>query len=215
VFRSIVWGLTGSLRRATLVASYTGQGFGWLMIVYGFISVFSGNLLGGIWTAFIGWFLNNAAESTRQEQTLRESLRGVSVADLMDTPPVVVAPDLSVQDFVVDQVMRRGQRALPVVDGGRIVGIVSVTDARKLSHDAWPVTRVDHIMTPTPLVTVGPADDVSAAIGLMGQRGLHQLPVIEDGRVLGLLNRDHVLRFIQVRHDLAPATAEARSSPAR
>jgi CBS domain-containing protein len=212
IFRSIVWGATRSLRRGTVVASYTGQGFGWLMIFWGVSRVLTGDLLGGIWTAFIGWFLNNAAESTRQEETLRESLAGVSIADLMDKPPVVVAPDLSVQDFVVEQVMRRGQRALPVVDTGRLIGIVSVTDARKLAHDAWPLTRVDQIMTPTPLVVVSPTDDVGAAIGLMGQKGLHQLPVVQDDHVLGLLNRDHVLRFIQLRHDLAPGSTAPQTA---
>jgi Zn-dependent protease/predicted transcriptional regulator len=215
VLRSLVWGATGSLRRATLIASYSGQGFGWLLVFWGVARVLTGDLIGGIWTAFIGWFLNNAAESTRQEQTLRESLSGVTVADLMDTPPVIASPDLSVQDFVVEQVMRRGHRALPVVTDGRLLGIVSVTDARKLAHDAWPVTRIDQIMTPTPLVVVAPSDDVGAAIGLMGQKGLHQLPVVQDGRVLGLLNRDHVLRFIQMRHDLTPATAAPGSAPAR
>ena len=204
IFRSIVWGATKSLRRATAIASYTGQAFGWLLIFSGVGRVLVGDFFGGIWTAFIGWFLNNAAETTRQEQTLRESLAGVTVADLMDTPPVAVPPDLSVQDFVMDQVMRRGHRALPVVDNGRLVGIVSISDARKLSHDAWPGTRVDRVMTPAPLITVSPTGDVGAAIGLMGQRGVHQLPVVENGRVLGMLNRDHVLRFIQMRHDLAP-----------
>lgn len=205
VFRSIVWGASHSLRRATFIASYTGQAFGWLLIFYGVARVLSGDLFGGIWTAFIGWFLNNAAESTRQEETLRESLSGVTVADLMDAPPSVVSPDLSVQDFVMEQVMRRGNRALPVIDNGRLAGIVSISDARKLSHDAWPVTRIDQIMTPAPLLVVPPGGDVGAAIGLMGQRGVHQLPVVQDGRVVGMLNRDHVLRYIQMRHDLAPS----------
>ena len=153
VFRSIVWGVTNSLRRGTIAAAFAGQAFGWLLIVWGVARVLLfGDLVGGIWTAFIGWFLNSAAESTRQEQTFRETLRGVTAANLMDTPPIVATPDLSVQDFVMDYVMRRGQRAVPVVDQlGSLVGIVSLTDARKLSQQAWPTTRVHQIMTPAPL----------------------------------------------------------------
>ena len=153
VFRSIVWGLTNSFKRGTIAAAFAGQAFGWLLIVWGVARVLLfGDLVGGIWTAFIGWFLNNAAESTRQEQTFRETLRGVTAANLMDTPPVVATPDVSVQDFVMDYVMRRGQRAVPVVDElGRLVGIVSLTDARKLPQQTWPTIRVDQIMTPAPL----------------------------------------------------------------
>ena len=128
----------------------------------------------------------------------------------MDTPPVVATPDLSVKDFVMDYVMRQGQRAVAVVDElGRWVGIVSLTDAHKLPQQAWPTTRVDEIMTPAPLTTVSPTDDVGGAIGLMAQKGVHQLPVVENGRVLGMLNREHVLRWIQLRHDLAPPSREA------
>jgi Zn-dependent protease/predicted transcriptional regulator len=211
VFRSIVWGLTDSLRRGTTAAAYAGQAFGWLLIVWGVARILLfGDLVGGIWTAFIGWFLNSAAESTRQEQTFRETLRGVTAANLMDTPPVVATPDQTAQDFVTDYVMRRGQRAVPVVDElGRLVGIVSLTDARKLPQQTWPTTRIDQIMTPAPLTIVTPTDDVGGAIGLMAQKGVHQLPVVENGRVLGMLNREHVLRWIQLRHDLAPPSREA------
>lgn len=211
VFRSIVWGVTNSLRRGTIAAAFAGQVFGWLLIVWGVTRVLLfGDVVGGIWTAFIGWFLNSAAESTRQEQTFRETLRGVTAANLMDAPPVVATPDVSVQDFVMDYVMRRGQRAVPVVDElGRLVGIVSLTDARKLPQQAWPMTHVDQIMTPAPLTTVLPTDEVGGAIGLMAQKGVHQLPVVDDGRVLGMLNREHVLRWIQLRHDLAPPLREA------
>ena len=211
VFRSIVWGATGSLRRGTLVASYAGQAFGWLLIAYGVVTIFAtGGLINGVWTAFIGWFLNNAAESTRQEQTLRETLAGVMASTLMDTPPVVVPPELSVQDFVLDYVMRQRVRAAPVVDAsGRVLGIVSVTDARHISQQAWPTTRVDQVMTAAPITTVAPSDEVGGAIGTMAEKGLHQLPVVQDGRVLGMLNREHVLRWIQLKHDLAPTQRAA------
>ena len=211
VFRSIVWGATGSLRRGTLVASYAGQAFGWLLIAYGVVTIFAtGGLINGVWTAFIGWFLNNAAESTRREQTLRETLTGVIASTLMDTPPVVVPPDLSVQDFVLEYVMRQRVRAAPVVDAsGRVLGIVSVTDARHISQQAWPTTRVDQVMTQAPITTVGPSDEVGGAIGTMAEKGLHQLPVVQDGRVLGMLNREHVLRWIQLKHDLAPTQRAA------
>ena len=202
VLRSLVWGASGSLRRATLVAAYVGQGVGWLLIIWGLTRVLSGDLLGGLWTAFIGWFLNGAAESTRQEQTLQQSVRGITAARLMEEPAVAVPPSTSVADFVFDQVMRHGHRALPVVENEQLLGIVSMSDARKLPRDAWSTTPVSQIMTPAPLATVAPTEHLGIAIGRMAQRGVHQLPVVEDGRLLGLLTRADVLRYLQLRHEL-------------
>jgi Zn-dependent protease/predicted transcriptional regulator len=202
VLRSLIWGATGSLRRATLVASYVGQAFGWLLIVWGLTRVLGGDLLGGLWTGFIGWFLNGAAESTRQEQTVQQSVRGISAAELMQEPAVAVPPNLSVEDFVFEQVMRHGHRALPVVDNGRLMGLVSLSDARKLPRDAWPTTPVAQIMSPSPLVTVAPSEHLGVAIARMAQHGIHQLPVVADARLLGLLTRADVLRYLQLRHEL-------------
>jgi Zn-dependent protease/CBS domain-containing protein len=208
VLRSLVWGATGNLPRATAVASYAGQAVGWLLIVWGFARLLGGDFLGGVWTAFIGWFLNNAAESTRHKEAQRETLRGVPVSSLLDEAPVVATADLSVHDFVFEQVLQRGHRALPIVDDGRLVGIVTLGDAKKLPQDAWPTTPVARIMTSVPLKTVTPETELSVAIGLMAESGLHQLPVLQDGRVVGLLSRADIMRFLQLRQELHLTTAQ-------
>jgi Zn-dependent protease/CBS domain-containing protein len=202
VFRSLVWGATGDMRRATVVAAYAGQAVGWLLILWGFVRLLSGDFFGGLWTAFIGWFLNNAAEATRHEQVQRQTFRGVSVASIMDPSPMVAPPDLSVHDFVLDYVLQRGHRALPIVDNGRLVGIATVGDAKKLAHDAWSTASVASIMTPVPLKTVSPDADVSEAVALMAQSGLHQLPVIQADHIVGLLGRGDIVRFLQLRQEL-------------
>jgi len=208
VLRSLVWGATGNLQRATAVASYVGQAVGWLLIVWGFARLLTGDFLGGVWTAFIGWFLNTAAESTRHEEAQRETLRGVLVSSLVDEAPVVATATLSVQDFVFEQVLQRGHRALPIVDDGRLIGIVTLGDAKKLPQDAWPSTPVARIMTSVPLKTVTPETELSVAIGLMAESGLHQLPVLQDGRVVRMLSRADIMRFLQLRQELHLATAQ-------
>jgi Zn-dependent protease len=92
VLRSIVWAISGSLRRGTQVASYAGQGFGYLLIFIGVWRLLGGEFLGGLWTAFIGWFLNNAAEATRTSQALQEDLRGIPVRQLMNPEPPTASP---------------------------------------------------------------------------------------------------------------------------
>ncbi len=161
-----------------------------------------GEWFGGLWTAFIGWFLNSAAETTRQQQVVTENLRGVQVAALMNPRPPMASPQLSVQEFVFDQVLRQGQRALLVADGGRLLGIVSITDAKELPQEAWATTPVATIMTPVPLKTIAPDADLSSALRLLVEGTLNQLPVVQEGQVVGLLSRADVLRFLQLRAEL-------------
>ena len=141
VLRSILWGTTGSLSRATRIASYVGQAFAFVLIAWGISRLLGGDVFGGLWTAFIGWFLNSGAEGSRQQQSVRAALEGVPVSTMMDPTPAVAPPGLSVHDFVFEHTMRQGHRALPVVEGGRLLGIVSITDAKHLTSDAWAQRR--------------------------------------------------------------------------
>jgi Zn-dependent protease/predicted transcriptional regulator len=210
VLRSIVWAVTNSLQRATQVASIFGQGIGFVMIFWGVSQMFGGHFFNGLWTAFIGWFLNSAAESVRREQVVRENLAGVRVTELMDREPGITTPDMSVQEFVFDHVLRQGRRALLVAEGGRLLGIVSITDAKELSQEKWSHTPVGEIMTPAPLKTVPPNADMNKALQLLVEGTLNQLPVVDDGRLVGLLSRADVLRFLQLREEL-----DIRGMPSR
>ena len=72
VFRAIVWAISHDLQRATLIAATVGGGFGFLFIGVGVWQMLGGNLVGGIWIAFIGWFLESAAVG----QTAQVAVRG-------------------------------------------------------------------------------------------------------------------------------------------
>jgi hypothetical protein len=91
VFRSIVWGLTVNLNRATRLAGAIGQGVAWLFILIGIWQVFTGNWANGLWIAFIGWFLNGAALGGVQRVTLRDVLKGQTTAGHDDGLPACVA----------------------------------------------------------------------------------------------------------------------------
>jgi Zn-dependent protease/CBS domain-containing protein len=202
VLRSIVWASTGSLRRATQVASYVGQGFGFLLIFWGVARLLGGDVFGGLWTAFIGWFLNNGAEATRQQQALTEDLRGASVAQVMDPQPATASPSMTVHEFVFDHVVRRGERALLVAEAGQLLGIVTITDAKELPQELWAATPVRRIMTSVPLKSVAVDADLAAALQLMVEDTLNQVPVVQADRIVGLLRREDVLRYLQLRDKL-------------
>lgn len=172
------------MSRATRIASYVGQGVAFLLIGWGVLRVLSGDLFGGLWIGFIGWFLNSGAEASRQEVIARRELASVRVSSVMDDSPEYVSPDLTMGDFVLEHALRRGQRALPVLSDGRLVGIVSVTDAKHLNQEAWATTRLGDVMTRVPLRTLSPDANLDDALRLMVENGIHQLPIVQSGALV-------------------------------
>jgi Zn-dependent protease len=166
VLQSMVWAVTGDMARATRTASYVGQAVAFGLIGWGVLRLLSGDVGGGIWIAFIGWFLNSGAEAARQELTVERSPARVLVTTVMDRTLDHVSTDLTVSDFVIDRVLRRGQRAMPVLDARQLVGIMSVTDAKHLEQAAWPTTttRVGEVMTRAPLHTLSPEANLADAL---------------------------------------------------
>ena len=196
VLRSIVWGVTGDMLRATQVASYVGQAVAFVLIGWGVLQALSGDVFGGLWIGFIGWFLNSGAEASRQHATAESALARVPVTSLMDSSPEHLSPELTVSNFVLEHALRRGQRAMPVVEAGQLVGIMSVTDAKHLNQEAWPTTKIGDVMTHMPLKTLGLDANIAAALQLMVEKGLHQLPIVQNGALVGMVTRSDVMAFI-------------------
>jgi Zn-dependent protease len=96
LFRSLAWYITKDLRKATRWASYTGRGLGFVMIGGGIVQLlFQGDLVGGMWLIFIGWFLAQAAEASYRQLILRRILEGVQAHEAMTRTPETVPPELT------------------------------------------------------------------------------------------------------------------------
>jgi Zn-dependent protease/CBS domain-containing protein len=212
VLRAILWGVTGNLRRATRWASGLGQGFAWLLIATGFlmilgvrVPIFGTGLIGGIWLAFIGWFLNNAALMSYRQLLSREALEGIPVSRLMVTRFETVSPDISVQKLVDEHLLRSGQHAFPVVSGERLAGIVCLQDINRLDPAQRASTTVREVMTPAErLAWVEPRTDAYDVLTLLAKRQVHQLPVLEGGRVRGLVRREDLLNWLALHQGELP-----------
>ncbi len=203
VLRSILWGASENLLRATNIAATVGRVFGWTLIAAGIVQLlFTGNILGGIWLAFIGWFLSNAAESSRQQMNWQQQLIGTRVAELMDTEQETIRPDTPVADVVWDIFRKQRGRAVPVCEDDQLAGIVTITDVKELPQDRWEQTPVSRIMTRKPLYTVTPQDDLSEAMKLIAQHDLNQVLVVQGGRCVGMLTRAHIIRHLQINQEL-------------
>jgi len=211
VLRAILWGVTGNLRKATRMAATIGQFVAWILIVTGLsmafgmkVPVLGTGFTSGLWLAFIGWFLHNAAASTYQQVLVHDLLRGVPVTRLMRSDVPSVSPGMSVADFVHDHMMRIDERCFPVVDGDQLLGLVCLDDVRRLPREQWETTAVSSIMTPaSQLESITPQADATEALDKLGARDVRQVPVIQDGHLLGILRRRDILRYLQIQSQLA------------
>ncbi len=215
VLRAIIWGISGNLRSATRIASYVGQGFAFLLIFGGVALIFGGAFLSGIWLAFIGWFLNNAAAASYRQLIVRQSLEGVPVRRLMETDVDKVAPDLTVQRMIDEHILSGRQHAYPVMTDGEMVGLICLHDIRNVPRDARATEQVSQAMTPyDKLVTVNPGEDLSKAVDALGRYGYEQLPVVDEPHhLVGLLRRADVINYLQVQTDLGDGGRREQRPP--
>jgi Zn-dependent protease/CBS domain-containing protein len=202
VLRSIVWGSTGSLSRATDIAGRVGQFFGWVFIGVGVFLAIQVSLFSGLWIAFIGWFLNSAADSSRKEITLRERLSHFKVRELMNPTIETIRPETTVSEMVMNVFRRQPGRAVPVCRDDKLIGIVTITDVKKIPQEQWNATTVERIMTASPLYSVSPEDNLNTAMQLIVQHDVNQVLIKENDKCAGLLSRADIIRFIQMSHEL-------------
>lgn len=213
VLRAILWKITGNVRRATRIVSVIGTLVGTLFFLLGIISALSGNLINGLWYIALGWFMQNAAQGGYRDVELRELLSGHVVSEVMDAAPVVVRSGLSVSELVDDWFLARNLRGAPVVTNDWFEGIVTISDVRTIPREQWDQTVVRAIMTPRERVySVAPTDSVETALRLLSEHDVDQLPVLDDGQLVGLLRRSSLVRFVHLQQALG--SQEARRIPA-
>src|SRR6266536_1778795 len=198
LLRSAIWKATGSFGRATRIASVAGQAVGWLLVAGGVAYLLAGNLAGGIWFAFIGWFLVQAARATYEELQLRHLLRGVEAQDVMASDLVRIPPDLTLQEAVDGYFMRYDHGAFPVEEQGRTIGLLTLRGVRRVPGDLWPTGRVrDHMLPLGDQVVVAPDARMDQVMGKLEDGGAGRVLVAEDGEVVGIITPSDLTRWLR------------------
>ena len=206
VFRSVLWWLTGDIIRATRWAAGAGQFFGWFLMFMGFMNVFGGSAVQGLWLVLIGWFLINAAGASFQHMFLGQTLKHVRVIDLM-REVTSLEPDVTVQALVDDYLMMDDQLTYPVVLDGQLMGLVGLKDVQRVEREKWPWTLIGKIMTPRErLITLDSSTTAARAAQTLTEHGAAELPVLEGDRLVGILRQQDIVRWIA----LHPQNADER-----
>jgi Zn-dependent protease/predicted transcriptional regulator len=207
ILRAIVWGFNKDNARATRIASRSGQVIGFGMIALGAAAALRnyhplGGPVGGLWLAFIGWFILSAAKQSQAQVEARGALEGLRVADIMTPELHTVGREISLEDYAREMV-RTGRRAHLVVAGDQLVGLVTAEALNTVPQQDWEVTSVQAVMLPkNKLHWAAPEEPALSLLDRMRTIGMQQMPVIAGGSVVGIVTRDSILRVLQSRQEL-------------
>jgi Zn-dependent protease/CBS domain-containing protein len=203
VLRAALWWYTGDRVRATRISARAGQAVALGMIALGVARFLAGAGLPGLWIAFIGWFLLGASGASYLELQLAEKLKGLRVADVMADDCERVDDWLNLESFVDDHLLRTGRRCFFVVEQGRVAGLVTLHELKRVPRPRWRYTTLGDVMRPLERMrTVSPETPVSEAIERMARDDVQQLPVVSNGHLDGVLSRANIMRFLETRAEL-------------
>jgi len=203
VLRSIIWKITGSMRQATRVASITGQVFAYIFILLGIWLFFTGSILNGIWLGFIGWFLLSSAQSANSQVMLASVFNSVTVGEVMNPKPTTVPANISLQQLVDEYFLPGGLRYALVMQADQLVGLITLSDIRHIPREQWGQVPVSSAMIPlSRLHVVSPQQTLSDVLPLIAGRDVNQLPVVQNGAPVGIVSRDAIVQYLEVRRGL-------------
>ncbi len=199
VLRAVLWYFTGKYRRATAIAATTGRFIGFLLIFLGVWKALRGDFIGGLWTAFIGWFLESAAASQLQQEVLKSLLGDHKVHDAMQRDFPQISGDITLQKLVDNYILPGGVRYFVVNGEEGVAGLVTLACVQKVPRSEWPTTNASQVMVPFErLASTSPDAVLWSALEKMGRDGVNQLPVVEGNGVVGMLSREDVVHYLHV-----------------
>ncbi len=203
VLRAIIWWITGNADRSTSIAARVGQLVGAGFIAYGIISFFGRGGFGGLWFALIGWFVIQAAGSSLMQMQVGSLLRGLRVRDVMSQDCPSVEGSMGLQEFVDEHLLKTGRRCFLVHDNSGIAGLITPHEVRAIERSRWPFVSVRDAMRPVSAIhSLSPDASAMQALETMGREDVNQIPIVENGRLEGIVSRGHLLQMIHSRAEV-------------
>lgn len=198
VLRSAVWAVTGNTELASSVAFHVGRVVFYIFIGYGAWQIFNGNVVSGIWIAVIGWFLMSSARGERDAQSAEAStaVDALSFPVEIATEPMPPAIDeaRTVQSVIDEFGTESDQVSIPVTRAGELVGFVTPTELSLVVPEARSISKIGQAMDPRSLRVIDSAESAAEALRLLDLHRVSQLVVMGSGIVLGLTNRQSILK---------------------
>ncbi len=203
ILRSALWWIKGDIYWATRLASRISLVFAMAIVFIGFINMVGGNFIGGMWWILIGSFLFNAANTSYQRLLIERSFSGKTVDYFMNPNPVTVPSHITVQEFVDKYVYHYHYKMFPVVEGNRVLGIITTRAVKAVPHEEWHHLPVGKLMQPkSPDNSIAPGAPLKEALSKMNETGLSRLLVVEQGKMVGIITLKNLLELLAFRMEL-------------
>ena len=207
IVRAALWRLTGDRHRATRFAAIMGQAFSYLLIALGLFAVLAGgSIVTGLWLAIVGFMLGSAARGTVRRTELETRIGKLSVADIMDSEPIAISADATVERALDEFFLRYRWPWFPVTDATqRFLGLVERTAADAVPDHARETRQVSELLEADPATLAQVRDDATLD-SLLGNEALRRFgglaAVDAEGRLRGVITAE------QIGRALRDATAE-------
>lgn len=211
VLRGLLWWKTGDNYRATRIAANFGKAIAILLIASGFLLYLRTGSFSGMWLSFIGWFLLNGARAGARQVESDETLKQISAREVMSHDYTILSPWLKVSDFIESYLLRSGRRCFLVGENGQSYGLITADDLKRVETGQWQRLTIgdlmrtfEHIYRATPDIT---GDKL---LEIMSKENLDYVPVVEDGRLAGIVSREQLLAVVKARKEFNPVRDQDR-----
>jgi len=200
IVRAIAWWRTGDRNSATRFAANLGRVFAYIFIGGGLLMIASGNILGGVWLALIGFVINSSARAASMQTAITGKISDLSVADVMDREPVAIPDELSVEQALDEYFLRYRWPWFPVVDAAhRFLGLVVRDKADEVPETSRATSHVSDLLERDD-GTFQVRDDTPLD-SLLANRALRRfgalMAVDADGRLSGVITAEQVGRALR------------------
>ena len=203
ILRAIVWAITKNFKKATTIAANAGRFFGFTLIMLGVFQIFQNNVFNGLWIAFIGWFLESAAIAQIQRQALNDLLFGHQVHEALSNDFGIVYPDSTVQEIIDNHFIGADRRCLLVKDNNVMIGFLTPRQVNSISvNERQSKTVKDFMISLTDITKINSEEPLLDALKKLDENNLVEMPVLENDKCIGILNRSSITQFMIELHKL-------------
>jgi signal-transduction protein with cAMP-binding, CBS, and nucleotidyltransferase domain len=171
----------------------------YIFIGYGAWQIFNGNVISGIWIAVIGWFLMSSARGERAAQSgdankAMSSALSFPVEIATEQIPPAIDESRSVQSVLDELTTESDQVSIPVTKAGELVGFVTSAEISFVAEESRSISKIGQVMDPRSLRVIDSSESAGEALRLLDLHRVSQLVVMGNGMVLGLTNRQSILK---------------------